>query len=217
MLRQLLSNLGGALPNSRSLCRRQVAVQTIVGDMRKNSRSRSPRCCDFAEQSRVSLRRAKSLFRCQVVLQAVVSDMRKNARSRAPRCCDSGEQPRGLYINQGRFADAEPLFKRALAITGKDTRFRSPRCRDFAEQSRGFYQAQSRYADAEPLFKRVIGDNEKNAFGPDHPDVAAVVEQPSGALPNPRSLHRRRTAVQAIVGNPGEEYSVPITPMLRFR
>ena len=63
------------------------------------------------------------------------------------------------------------------------------------------YDNEGRYAEAEPLYKRALAIREK-ALGPDHPDVAISLNNLSLVVPQPRSLRRCGTVVQALAGDP---------------
>ena len=68
------------------------------------------------------------------------------------------------------------------------------------------YSAQGKYTDAEPLYKRSLKINEK-ALGPDHPDVATVLENMvelykyMGSQEEARRLEERAKAIRR--GNEG--------------
>ena len=49
------------------------------------------------------------------------------------------------------------------------------------------YDSPGRYADAEPLYKRSLAIGEKT-LGPDHPDVAASLNNLADLYRSPRSL-----------------------------
>ena len=94
----------------------------------------------------------------------------------------------------------EPLYKRALAIREKALGPDHPDVAKSLNNLAGLYREQGRYADAEPLFKRSLAIYEK-ALGPDHPDVATSLNNLAGLYEIPRSLRRRRAALQAIAGD----------------
>ncbi len=66
-----------------------------------------------------------------------------------------------------------------------------------------FYNSQGQYAQAEPLFKRSLAIMEE-AFGPDHPDVAASLENmaalylKTGREKAAKELDHRAEAIRAI-------------------
>ena len=65
------------------------------------------------------------------------------------------------------------------------------------------YHASGAYAKAEPLYQRALAIREK-ALGPEHPDTAAVAQQPGRALPPARRLREGRAALPARAGDPGK-------------
>jgi tetratricopeptide (TPR) repeat protein len=105
-----------------------------------------------------------------------------------------------LYDAEGRYSDAEPLLKRSLTtrekVLGPDHPDVVASLNDLAE----VYRKLARYTDAEPLQKRSLAIRE-NALGPDHPDFATSLNNLALVYFAPRSLCRRRTALQTLTGN----------------
>ncbi len=83
-------------------------------------------------------------------------------------------------FGQGRYAKAEKLLKAALK-----------EAENFGEQDQRFttslnnlaalYRTQGKYAEAEPLYKRALFVLTK-ALGPDHPNVALMLENYAASL-----------------------------------
>ena len=137
------------------------------------------------------------------LLQAVAGDPGKDARSRSSRCRDSAEQP-GCALRQPR-----PLRRRRAALQAvagdprKSARSRSSDVAQSLNNLAELYSEQGRYAEAEPLYKRSLAIDEK-ALGPDHPDVASSLNNLAELYRRPGPLRRRRAALQAVAGDPGE-------------
>ena len=105
--------------------------------------------------------------------------------------------------------------KRSLAIQEKALGPNHPDVAMSLNNLAVLYGDQGRYADAEPLYKRSLAIKEK-ALGPDHPDVAESLNNLAELLSIPRSLCRRRAALQALAGDHEKKRSVPIIPMSRI-
>ena len=160
MLQLSLNNLALLYGQPRSLCRCRAAVQALAGDMGKSARSRSSRCCDFAEQSGWAVSEQGRYADAEPLLQALAGDQRKGTRSRSSRCCAIAEQSGYSLPSPRSLCRCRTAVQAIAGDKGKSTRSRSSRCRAFTEQSwRNLYRIKVATADALPIVQRTISQN----------------------------------------------------------
>ena len=109
-----------------------------------------------------------------------------------------------LYHNQGRYADAEPLYKRVLAIAEKALGPDHPNVATIAEQSCDFCTTTK---DAMPMPNRCSSGRWQYGKKRSVPTIRCcdIAEQSRAVFSRPRSLCGRGAAVQAVVGDTGED------------
>ena len=134
---------GCAVPSSRSLCRCRAAVQAVIGDTGKGTRSRSSRC-------RTSLNNLAELYQAKVAMP-MPSRLYKRSlaiREKAlgpdhPDVATSLNNLAVLYRQPRSLCRCRAAVQAIIGDTGKGARSRSSRCRAVAEQS-GFAVCRSR-------------------------------------------------------------------------
>ena len=155
----------------------------------------------------------RPLRRRRAALQAVAGDPGEKALGPDhPDVAESLNNLAVLYDDQGRYADAEPLYKRSLAIREKAL---GPDHPDVAQSLNNLAGSiRSKAAMPTPSRSTSARWRSRKSARSRSSRCRDALNNLADALPRPRSLCRRRAALQAVAGD-RKRRSVPIIPMSR--
>ena len=105
---------------------------------------------------------------------------------------------------QGKYADAEGLSKRALAIRREGARPRPPRRGEEPQQPGRACTWRKASTPTPRASTSARWRSRRRRSAPDHPDVAATLDNLAIVYHRPRQVRRRRAALQARAGDRGE-------------